>query len=123
MDVGGTLTKIVYFQAKQSSSPLNLEPIPKRKSTDSFANFDLPDHQAALKEIYSYMESNANTPKNGVIRDDPLTVFSSYLDGRLHFLHFETKNMLTAINYLSSTALTEHIKNIGCTGGGAYKFG
>jgi len=123
MDVGGTLTKIVYFQANRNAHSDDDLLFPKRKSTDSLAKLDLPDHQAALQEIYSYMESNSSTLRNGVIRDAPLTVFSSYLDGKLHFLHFETKNMLPAINYLSSTALTEHIKTIGCTGGGAHKFG
>jgi type II pantothenate kinase len=38
-------------------------------------------------------------------------------------MHFETKNMVTAIKYVSSTApLVENIRTIGCTGGGAHKF-
>lgn len=40
----------------------------------------------------------------------------------MHFLHFETRNMVSAIQYMSSTALIENINTIGCTGGGAHKY-
>eukprot|EP01040_Poterioochromonas_malhamensis_P011898 gene11898-12982_t len=159
MDVGGTLTKIVYFQQRRPDEftpppivkPPNLpsncippistlppaqsrpedENIPKsptpslakRGSSDSLAQLDLPDHQAALQELYNYMDSTTNPSSNtAVIRDDNLSIYSSFLEGKLHFLHFETRNMLAAINYVSASAFTEHIQSIGCTGGGAHKY-
>jgi type II pantothenate kinase len=134
MDVGGTLTKIVYFQANntrnnQSDSTeasVQSPPLRNMKSSEHLAQLESPDHQAALQELYNYMDPNtgllASRPQSGIIRDSPLTVFSNYLDGTLHFLHFETRNMISAINYVSSTAVTENIKSIGCTGGGAHKY-
>lgn len=61
-----------------------------------------------------------------LVMDAMHTVLNSYnvsiSGGRLHFLHFETRNMVSAIQYMSSTALIENIKSIGCTGGGAHKY-
>lgn len=138
MDVGGTLTKVIYFERKlekasdapSSADPLlagtvsSLTPSPvKRASTENLAQLDLPDHQAALEELYTYMENNKTVSKNDmVIRDDVLSVYSKVLGGRLHFLHFETRNMVETIRFLSSTALAEHVRSIGCTGGGAHKY-
>lgn len=125
MDVGGTLTKIVYFRARQSppgkegSDPLTFK---KRKSSESLAQLDSPDHKAALEEVYSYMDTTSQKSNGVLTRDADLTVYSPFLDGELHFLHFETRNVITAINVLSSTAVMEHIKSLGCTGGGAHKY-
>jgi type II pantothenate kinase len=57
-----------------------------------------------------------------VIRDDVLSIYSKVLGGRLHFLHFETRNMVQTIKFLSSNALAENITSIGCTGGGSHKY-
>lgn len=139
MDVGGTLTKIVYFEAKRAEkadvpkdgdkSPetipiVNHKPaLMQRGSSDSLAQLDCPDHQAALENFYTFMDNNRGTsPRSAVVRDEALSVYSKLLDGRLHFLHFETRNMVDAIKYVSSTAPIENIRSIGCTGGGAHKF-
>lgn len=121
MDVGGTLAKIVYFQ----TDPNNEESVNmnRRPSTDSFAQLESTEHQAALQELYNFMDkSTSNNPHTQVTKDDQLSVHSNYLGGRLHFLHFETRNMIAAINYVSTSAFTENIKSIGCTGGGAHKY-
>ena len=82
---------------------------------------DTPDHQEALDELYSYMDSSKD--RSGVsTRDDSLSFYSNILGGRLHFLHFETRNMVSGIEMLSSTGITENIRTIGCTGGGAHKY-
>ena len=176
MDVGGTLAKIVYFEANMpsentstshdndnnnnntSSSPLSLSASSKRRpslsassndlqktfdmnndaSTDeknksiprnrSF-NFDEPDHQEALRKLYGEMNRNPLSAALGMgsygssaLRDQGKSFYSEILGGRIHFLHFETKDFGTAIDLLSSTSLTENIATIGCTGGGAHKF-
>ena len=136
MDVGGTLTKIVYFEAKRAENvkgDKSLEPVPsdqrdpkmiQRNSSDSLAQLDCPDHQAALEHFYTFMDNNRNyTHKSAVVvRDETLSLYSKFLDGKLHFLHFETRNMVDAIKYVSSAAPIENIRSIGCTGGGAHKF-
>ena len=66
--------------------------------------------------------NNSNTYGKTGIRDDRLSFYSDNLGGRLHFLHFETRNMMDAIKLLNSAAITENIRSIGCTGGGAHKY-
>lgn len=151
MDVGGTLTKIVYFEAKRELSQSDLEHVgataqqqstsngnsgtsgdseaalkqsKRSRSSDSLAQLDSPDHQKALEQFYSFMDSTKaiDSRKSSVIRDDGLTLYCEFLQGKLYFMHFETKNMVAAIKYVSSTALVENIRTIGCTGGGAHKF-
>lgn len=167
MDVGGTLTKIVYFEPNSLSNNVTngaennvsinnntsnssystdttnttdikytkkstgkrpeMVKLMRTNSSDSLAQLDSPDHQAALEQLYSFMDTSkalhSSVMNNAVIRDDILSVYSTFLQGKLHFLHFETRNMVTAIKYLStSSALVENIRTIGCTGGGAHKF-
>jgi type II pantothenate kinase len=117
MDVGGTLAKIVYFQPNSSTVP-----IVKRQSSESLAQLESPDHQAALEQLYTYVDKSSSSAQSAVTRDDALTIYSDYLHGTINFLHFETRNMVTAINNLSAASVTDHIKTVGCTGGGAHKF-
>ena len=129
-DFGGTLSKIVYFETKTAKNhDLKKEhgdtiEIPGRKSLRrniSLGQLDTPDHQVALDQLYSYMDSSRD--RSGVsTRDDSLSFYSNILGGRLHFLHFETRNMASGIEMLSSTGITENIRTIGCTGGGAHKY-
>jgi pantothenate kinase len=133
MDVGGTLTKIVYFESKRAgkdyvdpfataTSPAQPS-IAQRHSSDNLAHLDCPDHQAALETFYAFMDSNRGmAPPGTVVRDEGLSMYSKFLDGKLHFLHFETRNMVDAIKYVSAAAPIENIRSIGCTGGGAHKF-
>lgn len=117
MDVGGTLAKIVYFQPNSTTVP-----IVKRKSSESLAQLSSPDHQAALEQLYTYVDKSSSAAQSSLIRDDGLTIYSDYLHGSLNFLHFETRNMVAAINHLSAASVTDHIKTVGCTGGGAHKY-
>ena len=129
-DFGGTLSKIVYFETKTAKNQhLKKEhgdtiEIPGRKSLRrniSLGQLDTPDHQVALDQLYSYMDSSRDT--SGVsTRDDSLSFYSNILGGRLHFLHFETRNMASGIEMLSCTGIAENIRTIGCTGGGAHKY-
>lgn len=135
MDVGGTLTKIVYFEAKRAENGKSesigttatgertAKPtVTQRSSSDSLAQLDCPDHQAALENFYTFMDNNKSAGRSAVVRDEALALYSKFLDGKLHFLHFETRNMVDAIKYVSSAAPIEDIHSIGCTGGGAHKF-
>lgn len=133
MDIGGTLTKIVYFEANRDKSPApkDVEPAAPVATTSiastptgmkrhrSFVNLDAPEHKQALEELYEAMDENKTQM---AVRDDLLSFYSPILGGKIHFLHFETRNMMQAINYLSSTAITQNIQTIGCTGGGGHKY-
>jgi hypothetical protein len=102
MDFGGTLSKIVYFET-QTGKNQNLKKehddtieIPGRQSLKrsiSLSQLDTPDHQIALDQLYTYMDSSKDM--GGVsTRDNALSFYSNILGGRLHFLHFETRNMV-----------------------------
>ena len=136
MDIGGTLSKIVYFERKQHGNGNGstggdggkYEPAadsssdkPKLTRDKSFDQFDTPAHQKALEDIYIAMQSAKMMGDTGK-RDKSLSFYSPLLGGRFHFIHFETRMMETAIQHLSSTEVTENIKSMGCTGGGAHKY-
>jgi type II pantothenate kinase len=144
MDVGGTLTKIVYFEAKLSNHDYHppqkwersdTQEIPSSESirppnllrSSSFGNLIDASHQKALHELYTNLtlfdqHVKDSDPNTTYARDDRLSFYSSVLEGRIHFLHFETRNMVHAIKLLEATGVTEHIRTIGCTGGGAMKY-
>jgi type II pantothenate kinase len=92
----------------------------------SLAKLDAPDHQAALKELYEYMDSTkdgANNAYSDLLHDQGLSIYSSSLGGRLHFLNFETRNMVNAIDVISMHGEAFHnVRTIACTGGGAHKY-
>jgi type II pantothenate kinase len=98
----------------------------RKASHGSLAKLDAPDHQAALKELYEYMNSTRNDPNaasSNLLHDQGLSFYSSYLGGRLHFLNFETRNMVNAIDLLSMQGEAFHnVRTIACTGGGAHKY-
>jgi len=115
MDVGGTLAKLIYFEKDVSTNSSSTDSMKRSKS---FVKLDDPDHREALQDLYSAM----NSETTGLLRDDELSIHSPVLGGRVHFLHFETRNMAAAINLLSENSITENIHTIGCTGGGAHKY-
>lgn len=116
MDIGGTLSKIVYFERKM----IGMEPV-QSNGEPNFQDYNSPQHQEALAQIYSAMLSQSFLGTTGV-RDESLSFYSSFLGGRFHFIHFETRQMPSAISKLSSSEITANIKSIGCTGGGAHKY-
>lgn len=114
MDIGGTLTKIVYFQANMNSASdiSSITPSVTRQTTisseiidgdshddqftittgglrknRSFVNLEEPEQKAALQELYEYIDLE----KELAVRDDKLSFNSHILGGQIHFLHFETR--------------------------------
>lgn len=130
MDVGGTLTKIVYFEAdkkkpkttpKEDMKGSDAQEKSMLKRTSSFSQLDRADHIQALEQLYNFM-SKENMGNSAAIHDNHLRFYSNILGGKIHFLSFETRNMNNAIAYIGSTSITEHIRTMGCTGGGALKY-
>ena len=116
--------KSMYAVNNPSAIPEPPTGLPRRNSSESLAQLDSPDHQAALQKLYEYMQESIATGANRSIvqRDEHLCMLSDFLEGQLHFLHFETRNMVEAVGLVGAAAPIEHITSMGCTGGGAHKY-
>ena len=115
MDIGGTLSKIVYFERKFSTKSEDIK-------TQNLNHLDTPAHQQALEELHLAMKSDNMIGTTSGRRDIALSFYSNILGGRLHFMRFETRLIELFIQHLTSTEITNNIKSIGCTGGGAHKY-
>ncbi|XP_052773603.1 pantothenate kinase 3-like [Mya arenaria] len=105
MDIGGTLTKLVYFE------PCDNE------TTDE-------EEQETLKTIRHYLTRNINYGQTG-IRDVHLEMQNQSIGGRqgsLHFIRFPTSEMMSFIELAQAKNFPNLALSICATGGGAYKF-
>lgn len=92
------------------------------KRTVSLGNLhDTTEQQEALKEFYSFMDQASRLGDSGV-KDTHLSAYSHALGGVLHFFHFETRFMESAVEIISNSRVHRNIQAMGCTGGGAFKF-
>jgi len=87
MDVGGTLSKLVYFEKFPDKDSGGGVSKPKLKKTKSFSNLDSPEHKKILEQVYDFMGSTAHYGSTGV-RDIDLAAESEVLGGILHFIRF-----------------------------------
>ena len=105
MDIGGTLTKLVYFEPTDG------------QATDE-------EEAETLQIIRHYLTRNERYGKTG-IRDVFLEMRNQSIGGRtgsLHFIRFPTLEMMSFIE-LAKVKNFQHLANSICaTGGGAYKF-
>ena len=105
MDIGGTLTKLVYF-----------EPV----ITDEEAQLEIE----TLTTIRKYLTKNVTYGKTG-IRDVHLEMPNQFIGGRtgsLHFIRFPSSEMMSFIELAKSKNFSSLTNFICATGGGAYKF-
>ena len=105
MDIGGTLTKLVYF-----------EPV----TTDEEAQLEIE----TLTTIRKYLTKNVTYGKTG-IRDVHLEMPNQCIGGRtgsLHFIRFPSSEMMSFIELAKSKNFSSLTNFICATGGGAYKF-
>ncbi len=102
MDIGGTLTKLIYFEPK-----------------------DITDEEKEpLKTIRKYLTTNKAYGQTGV-RDVHLEMTNQRLGGRrghIHFIRFPTSEMMQFIELAKAKNFPSLAKSICATGGGAYKF-
>lgn len=105
MDIGGTLTKLVYFEPDTSDDEEEQE-------------------VETLTTIRKYLTKNETYGKTG-IRDVHLEMPNQFIGGRsgsLHFIRFPTSEMMSFLE-LAETKHFSSLTNFICaTGGGAYKF-
>src|SRR6218665_3714413 len=106
MDIGGTLTKLVYFE------PTDIDPSAKT------------DESEILYHIRHYLKKNASYGRTG-IRDIHLQMDNCCIGGRvgsLHFIRFPTTEMMVFIKLAKSKGMASLSSTICATGGGAFKF-
>jgi type II pantothenate kinase len=105
LDIGGTLTKLVYFDPC-SQDPLYEEDV------------------RVGKTIRRYLLNNKAYGETG-IRDEHLQLNNVNIngqDGSIHFICFPTEKMFDFIRLVKSKGFTQLSSTVCATGGGAYKY-
>jgi len=113
MDIGGTLTKLVYFE------PTDLNDI-KVTNGQRRNKIDLK----TLTNIRRYLITNKAYGDTGR-RDDHLEMSGVHVGGRqgtLHFIRFPTSQMNAFISLSKEKGMADLASTVCATGGGAYKF-
>lgn len=106
MDIGGTLSKLVYFEPKDIT----------RDEADAEVE--------ALKNIRRYLTKNSAYGKTGH-RDAHLQMDNVVIrerKGTLHFIRFPTSEMGNFLALAKSKGMANLVTIVCATGGGAYKF-
>ncbi|XP_041368842.1 pantothenate kinase 3-like isoform X2 [Gigantopelta aegis] len=106
MDIGGTLTKLVYFEPADISETEELQEV------------------ETLRTIRHYLTGNVAYGDTG-IRDVHLEMKNTVLGSRrgtMHFIRFPTSQMYQFIDLAKSKNFSSLSSAICATGGGAYKF-
>uniref|UniRef100_A0AAG5DS34 pantothenate kinase n=1 Tax=Anopheles atroparvus TaxID=41427 RepID=A0AAG5DS34_ANOAO len=106
MDIGGTLTKLVYFEPKDITLG------------------ELDQEAKILRNIRRYLTKNSAYGNTGH-RDSHLQMDDVVIRGRrgsLHFIRFPTSEMLSFLRLAKSKGMAQLVTTICATGGGAYKF-
>ncbi|XP_045530461.1 pantothenate kinase 3 isoform X3 [Pieris brassicae] len=106
MDIGGTLTKLVYFEPRETN----------RREIDKETEI--------LKNIRRYLTRNSAYGKTGR-RDVHLQMDNVTIRGRrgtLHFIRFPTSEVGSFLQLARSKGMATLLNTIYATGGGAYKF-
>ncbi|XP_075164117.1 pantothenate kinase 3 fbl isoform X1 [Haematobia irritans] len=106
MDIGGTLTKLVYFE------PKDITPDEQDEEADS------------LRSIRRYLTKNSAYGKTGH-RDAHLQMDNVEIrkrKGSLHFIRFQTTDMGNFLSLAKQKGMAELVTTVCATGGGAFKF-
>ncbi|XP_035790619.1 pantothenate kinase 3-like isoform X1 [Anopheles albimanus] len=106
MDIGGTLTKLVYFEPKDITPG------------------ELDQEATILRNIRRYLTKNSAYGRTGH-RDIHLQMDDVVIRGRrgsLHFIRFPTSEMLSFLLLAKSKGMAKLVTTVCATGGGAFKF-
>jgi len=107
IDIGGTLTKLVYFEP-----------------TDRSEYYESEDEIMREKTIHHYLTTNRAYGETG-IRDDHLQLDDVEINGRIgviHFIRFPTDKMMSFIKLVKSKGFAQMSSTVCATGGGAVKY-
>lgn len=106
MDIGGTLSKLVYFEPKDMAQG------------ESESEIEI------LKNIRKYLTKNSSYGKTGH-RDTHLQMENVSLRGivgTLHFIRFPTSEMKNFLMLANQKGMAKLVTTVCATGGGAFKF-
>jgi len=103
MDIGGTLSKLVYFE------PTDTDDI---------------DQQETVTNIRKYLTNNLAYGEHGHRDGDKMLqqVMIKQRLGRIHFIRFPTSQMRAFIDLSKEKGMAHTVSTVCATGGGAYKF-
>uniref|UniRef100_A0A914HAV2 pantothenate kinase n=1 Tax=Globodera rostochiensis TaxID=31243 RepID=A0A914HAV2_GLORO len=107
IDIGGTLTKLVYFEPTDQADFLETE-----------------DERMREKTIHRYLTTNKAYGETGV-RDVHLQLNGVNINGRvgvIHFIRFPTDRMMYFIKLVRSKGFAQVSSTVCATGGGAIKY-
>ncbi|KAL3095434.1 hypothetical protein niasHS_007533 [Heterodera schachtii] len=107
IDIGGTLTKLVYFEPTDQADYLETE-----------------DERIREKTIHRYLTTNKAYGETG-IRDEHLQLDGVNINGRvgvIHFIRFPTDRMMNFIKLVRSKGFAQVSSTVCATGGGAVKY-
>jgi hypothetical protein len=114
IDIGGSLTKLVFFMPDDDVVSRLLGQVPEKQRK--------PWHQrfAAVTEVSKFILSRIVYGKTGV-RDARLSFHLPDLGGTFHFIRFETKRMIGALQLAKLHGLNSGMHTMSATGGGAIR--
>uniref|UniRef100_A0A1I8AIT4 pantothenate kinase n=1 Tax=Steinernema glaseri TaxID=37863 RepID=A0A1I8AIT4_9BILA len=107
LDIGGTLTKLVYFEP-----------------TDDKSDFETEEELLSDRMIQRYLTTNKAYGDSG-IRDEHLELQNVTMNNRMgtiHFIRFPTTQMPTFISLVKEKSLALMSSTVCATGGGAVKY-
>lgn len=113
MDIGGTLTKLVYFEPTEAANAQDSSPDPPEER-----------EKKIVANIRHYLTKNKAYGDHGH-RDSHLQMDNVTIDGRvgsLHFIRFPTSQMNAFIELAKEKGMAKLTSTVCATGGGAYKF-
>lgn len=116
VDIGGTLSKIVFFLPDRELAERMLRKLwPQRDKQAVWAA-----KLASVHQLAGFILSRDRYGATGV-RDAHLSFHMPELGGTFHFIHFETRRMEGALRLASRHGLAAGMHTICATGGGAQK--
>ena len=136
LDIGGSLTKLVYFivdpqntnnwgrrtksrgSGHAASKSTNGKGLHRSKSMLGISKSN--DQAEALESFYEFARRFKSNEKAKA--DKELSYYSKELGGEFHFIHLESRAMLGVMELIKSSNVPTMINKIGATGGGAFKY-
>ena len=123
LDIGGTLSKLVFFLPDRDLATRMLQRASLTQRTGGPGKPALAEWAAKLTSIHligSFILANERYGATGV-RDAHLSFHMEELGGSFHFIRFETRRMEGALGLARQHGLHAGMHRICSTGGGAYK--
>jgi hypothetical protein len=114
MDIGGSLTKLVFFMPDEDLVVRVINRVPEKQRALWHKRF------AAVKAVSKFIMSREAYGKTGV-RDARLSFHLPDLGGHFHFIRFETSRMIGALSLAKLHGLNNGMHSMNATGGGAVR--